>query len=120
MWRAMRMMRDGFRVREMIAVAGVKRPAASKYIAGLAHGGYLRSQGGGPARRYFLIRDSGPCPPRVGREAHGVALDPNLEIERLRKRHSELVQEIRTVEATLVRFGAYISKFEPEKAVERR
>jgi hypothetical protein len=113
-WRAIRMQREGFSLREIMALAGAKRPAASKYVAGLSHGGYLRSEGRARARRYFLLRDSGPFPPRVGRAAHGVALDPNLEIERLRKRHSELVQEIRAIEAGLARFGAYVSRFEPE------
>jgi hypothetical protein len=113
MWRAIRMQRGGFSLREIMALAGAKRPAASKYVAGLSHGGYLRSEGRARARRYFLIRDSGPCPPRVGRDAR-MKLDPNIEIQRLRKRHSELVQEIRAVEAGLARFGAYISRFEPK------
>jgi hypothetical protein len=116
MWRAMRMMRSGFHMREMIATAGVKRSAAKKFVRGLARAGYLRAESAGKARRYFLLRDSGPCPPRINRDAKGVALDPNLEIERLRKQHSELLQEIRAIESGLARFGAYISKFEPEIA----
>jgi hypothetical protein len=116
----MRMMRNGFHLREMIAVAGVKRSAARKFVRGLTRAGYLRAESASKARRYFLLRDSGPCPPRINRAAHGVALDPNLEIERLRKRHDELVQEIRGIEAGLARFGAYISKFEPKIAAVQR
>jgi len=114
MWRAIRMQRGSFRVNEIMIVADAKRPAASKYIAGLTRGGYLRPEGSGRGRRYLLIRDTGICPPRVGQDAR-LTLDPNIEIARLRKRHAEMVIEIRGIERALCRFGAYIQKFETDR-----
>jgi hypothetical protein len=115
MWRAMRMMHSGFHVRELIATASVKRLAAEKFVRGLTRAGYLRAERGGPARRYVLLRDSGPCPPRVSRDGRGVVLDPNVEIEGLRKRYSEILREIREIEARISRFGAYVQKFESQE-----
>jgi hypothetical protein len=112
MWRAMRAQRSAFKMRELIAIAGVKRIAVEKFIRGLTRAGYLLAERRGPERCYTLIRDTGPCPPRVSRDGRGVALDPNLEVESLRERHRQLLCEIRELEARLSRFGAYVQKFE--------
>jgi hypothetical protein len=111
MWRAMRMMPQGFQVRELIALAAVRRKAAEKFLRPLARAGYLRAEGGGSARRYSLLRNTGPIPPRVS--ATGVVLDVNTEIARERAHHAELLKEIRRVEQRLGRLGAYVEKFQP-------
>jgi hypothetical protein len=110
-WRAMRMLRAGFKVGELIAIAGVRRKAAEKFMLPLVRAQYLRAAYRGPARRYWLIRDTGPIPPRV--VGAGV-LDLNLEIARDRTRHAELIKEIRAVEARLMRMGAYVEKYSAE------
>ena len=110
MWKGMRMMRQGFAVRELIALAAVRRKAAEKFLRPLARAGYLRGEGSGPARRYFLLRDTGPVPPRVSES--GVVLDVNAAIADERKHHARLVSEVRRVEARLAKLGAYTDKFE--------
>jgi hypothetical protein len=107
----MRMMPQGFQARELIALAAVRRKAAEKFLRPLARAGYLRAEGGGSARRYSLLRNTGPIPPRVS--ATGVVLDVNTEIARERAHHAELLKEIRRVEQRLGRLGAYVEKFQP-------
>ena len=86
-----------------------RRKAAEKFLLPLSRQGYLRSEGSGCARRYWLIHDTGPIPPRV--MGKGV-LDLNLEILGARTRHAELIKEIRAIEARLTRLGAYVEKYE--------
>ena len=112
MWRAMRMQREGFKIGELIALAGVPRKTAEKFVRALARAAYLRFEGGGHTRRYWLVRDTGPIPPRVVGKS---ILDLNLEIARERARHAELIREIRAVEARLTRMGAYVEKYSREE-----
>ena len=58
---------EGVQVRDLIALCAVPRKCDEKFLRPLAHAGYLRAERGGPARRYFLVRDTGPLPPRVSR-----------------------------------------------------
>ncbi len=112
LWRAMRMQQTGFTPGELIALCAVPRKGVEKFVRGLTRAGYLRAERGGPARRYVLLRDTGPMPPRVSRDGRGVVLDLNETIARDRARRAELVTEIRVLEARLNRFGAYVVKFE--------
>jgi hypothetical protein len=109
MWRMMRTMPDGFAVRDLIAVAEVRRKAAEKFLLPLTRAGYVRAEKAGCARRYVLIRDNGPIAPRVGRS--GQVVDVNAEIVKDRARHARLLTEIRGIEARLTRLGAYVEKF---------
>lgn len=81
MWQAMRVMRR-FTVAEIMATAEVGASAATKYVRFLTAGGYLRcvqarrsGYTGGHAQ-YQLLRDTGPCAPRIGK--YGVR-DPNTQ-----------------------------------------
>jgi len=105
------MRRNDFQVRELIALCRVPRKTVEKFLRPLARSGYLRATGGGPARRYTLVRDTGPVPPRVRSDGREVVLDLNLEIVREREHHAALLKEIRRVEARLGRLGAYVEKF---------
>lgn len=111
MWKGMRIMRrEGFAMRELIALAAMRRKACEKLLRPLVRAGYLRAEESGPARRYFLLRDSGPIPPRVSET--GVVLDVNAAIADERKHHAELLKEIRRSEERLSRLDAYVEKFE--------
>src|ERR1700691_4077515 len=93
-WRTIRMMGvEGFKIRDVIALAEVRRKAVEKFLRPLVLAGYLRAERGGPARIYFMLRDTGPIPPRVN--AAGLVLDLNTEVARDRARHAELIKELR-------------------------
>ena len=112
MWRAMRM-QPGFRVQELIGLCDVPRKAAEKFLRPLARAGYLRAEGAGPARRYTLIRNTGPVPPRAGRSG---VFDVNEAITRDRARYLELLKEVRQIEERLTAYGAYVEKFQPHRS----
>ena len=114
MWRAMRI-QPGFRVQELIGLCDVPRKAAEKFLRPLVRAGYLRAEGAGPARRYMLIRDSGPVPPRAGRSG---VFDVNEAIVRDRAHYVELLKEVRQIEERLIAYGAYIEKFQPRGVVD--
>lgn len=112
LWRAMRMSRQGFMTRDLMTLTQAPRKACEKYIAGLLAAGYLRADGTRRKRVYVLARDTGPAAPRVN--SGGLVMDPNEEISRERKRHAELIAEIRRVESRLFRLGAYVEKYQGE------
>lgn len=113
MWRAIRMMRaEGFAVSDLISLCGVRRKAAEKFLLPLVRSGYLAASGGGPARRYVLIRDTGPIAPRVSHRGDRVVLDLNEEIARERHAYAALLDEIRRSEGRLRRLGAYVQRFQ--------
>ena len=108
MWRAMRM-QPAFGIRDLIGLCGVRRKAAEKFLRPLVRAGYLRTEGSNHSRRYVLIRDSGPVPPRAGRSG---VFDVNEAIARDRARYVELVKEVRQIEERLIAYGAYVEKFQ--------
>ncbi len=111
LWKAMRMSgAAGFQVRDLIALTGIeRRKMIEKFVRPLYRAGYLRAERGGCARRYWLVKDTGPTPPRVS--ATGVVLDANAEVADLRKLHARKLKEIQEIEARLTRLGAYIEKY---------
>jgi hypothetical protein len=109
MWRAMRMLKC-FTVRELLAMAAVRRGAAEKFLRGLSRSGYLRGEGTGPARRYTMLVDTGPTPPRVG--VAGISIDLNVELAEARKRHTAMLKDIRALEARIARLGGYVQRYE--------
>ena len=109
MWRAMRM-QPAFQ--SPGADWALRRAAqGGREISAPAGSGRLSARRGRrPSRRYMLIRDTGPVPPRAGRSG---VFDVNEAIARDRARYVELVKEVRQIEERLIAYGAYVEKFQP-------
>ena len=111
MWRAMRVLRQ-FRMRELLQVAEVPRKAAEKYLRGLTRANYLRvteHARGCDGNLHTLIRNTGPFAPRIGRKGL-LALDPNLEITRIRELRANLMAQITACDKRLARLGAFVER----------
>lgn len=81
MWQSMRVLKR-FSVADLVATAETPANSANHYVRALRRAGYLRCvqpvQSGRTAghARYQLMRDTGPCAPRIGKDA---VRDPNTE-----------------------------------------
>lgn len=117
MWRGMRIL-VRFHIRDLLQVAEItRRKAAERFVQDLTRAYYLRVDErarGRSGNRYVLIKNTGPFAPRVGRK--GLALDPNLEISRLRELRENLAAQIIACDKRLSRLGAFVERQKLESA----